>query len=681
MRILIDQQKSCRISKPIQFALEELERSAQQSLTLQLELVIDPSVAEQGYRMTVDGQQIAIHGGGEAGVMYGILDLSKKIVHDNGIEGLSSASVTPYLKNRGLKFNIPLDSRTPSYSDASDSAILNIENMWDKNFWMEFLDRMALNKYNLLSLWTLSPFPSLVKIPEYPLASLDDVKRRTRPVKHKLQGQNMYAPDVENGLITVKKITIDEKISFWQWVMEYAASRCVKVMLFTWNVFAYGVEHTPYGITHSQDNPITEDYIYCGMKALMRTYPLLAGIGITAGENMYQDDTDIPFIGRSYGRAVREVMAEQPDRDFRLIQRMQNTRYDSIMKTFEDFPCAFEISFKYSQAHMYTTTKPSFIQSFLEEKKPNVKIWLTVRNDDFYMFRWGDPEFAHDYLKQMPIETMQGFYMGADGYTWGRDYMDNRDASHPLFTAKMWYMFGIWGQLSYHLELPKEYFEAELRTHLGTAQERLLYETWQHASRIVPECNCTHFHDFDYQWYPEGCCMYEEETGKLVFADINEFVSCKSVPGGAYASVSDYCRATAEGRKLDQVTPLEQAASIWNHAEQAMSGVSQLQSGQKPTREMLATLDDMQALAYLGYYYSLKIQAAVQLCLYRMGQGAARQGEAAALLKRAENYWKLYSDKAVELYKPQVLTRLCGLVDVKRFQENARLDVLLAMED
>ncbi len=34
----------------------------------------------------------------------------------------------------------------------------------------------------------------------------------------------------------------------------------------------------------------------------------VGGIGITAGENMYQDDTDIPFIGRCYGRAVREMM-------------------------------------------------------------------------------------------------------------------------------------------------------------------------------------------------------------------------------------------------------------------------------------------------------------------------------------------------------------------------------------
>lgn len=73
---------------------------------------------------------------------------------------------------------------------------------------------MALNKYNMLSLWTLSPFPSLVRIPEYPLVSLDDVKRTTRPFKASLEGRNMYSSDFENSLVTVKKMGIDERSAF-----------------------------------------------------------------------------------------------------------------------------------------------------------------------------------------------------------------------------------------------------------------------------------------------------------------------------------------------------------------------------------------------------------------------------------------------------------------------------------
>ncbi len=677
---MVQLNSQCVVTEAIKFAIEELERVLGKN-SLYVELKEDAAIDEQGYRLDVRNEGFSITGGDEAGLMYGVLDLAKKIQLNEGIKGITSTSVTPYIKSRGIKFNIPLDVRTPSYSDASDSASHNIENMWDPNFWTEFLDRMAMNKYNTLSLWTLSPFPSLVRIPEYPEVSLDDVKRTTRPFKASLEGRNMYAPDFENSLVTVKKMTIDEKIAFWQWVMEYAQKRCIQVLIFTWNLFSFGTEHNPYGITDKQDNPVAKDYVYCGTKALMRTYPLLAGIGVTAGENMRMDDTDVSFIADSYGRGVREVLEEEPNRKFRFIHRMQMTRYDSIMKEFEDFPCPFEISFKYSQAHMYSNTKPTFITDFLKEKNPDIKIWLTVRNDDFYMYRWGDPEFAHDYLEQMPVSCMQGFYMGADGFTWGRDYMDNRDNSHPQFIAKMWYMFFIWGQLSYNLNLPREYFEREMKNHFETEQERLLYDTWKHASEIVPKVNCTHWHDFDFQWYPEGCCMYESQTDKLVFADINEFVSCKSVPGDNYLSVEEYCQELLDKKEMAKVTPLEQADLIWKHAEMALEGVGRLAEEKNICREFQYTLDDIQALGYLGYYYSLKIKAAVHVCLFRKTGDENYRDCAVAMLKQAEGYWKVYARKSKEMYKPQVLTRLCGCVDVERFNEQAKLDVMLAMEN
>jgi hypothetical protein len=681
---MIQEKSNVKLTEAIKFALIELHKAdgcLKGGPSVTLELDMDEKITPQGYRLNRTGNLLFVIGGDEAGIMYGILDLAKHISRKKSIEGIGLSEVKPYLLNRGIKFNIPLDARTPSYSDSSDSASHNIKDMWDFMFWTEFLDRMALNKYNVLSLWTLSPFPSLVRIPEYPLTALEDVKRTARPFKAELSGWGIYAPDMENSLVTVKKITMDEKINFWQSVMEYAENRCIKIYIFTWNLFTYGTEKSPYGITSEQDNPVTKDYIYCGTKALLRTYPLLAGIGVTAGEHMTGDETDVPFLAETYGRGVKEVLAEQRDRDFRFVHRMQMTRYDSIMAEFEDFPCTFEISFKYSQAHMYSNTKPAFITDFLEEKKPDINIWLTVRNDDFYMYRWGNPEFAREYLSRMPVDTMTGYYMGADGFTWGRDYMDKRDMTHPLFVDKMWYMYFIWGQLSYNINLNESYFINELKTHFNTGEETLLYETWKHVSDIIPEVNCTHWHDFDFQWYPEGCCMYEPETDKLVFADINEFVDCKSVPGGEYISVADYCSGVIKDETIEGINPLAMADSIWNHADKAMKGLIEIKRNTGIDRELKVTLDDIESLSYLGCYYSLKIKGAVSLCMYRLTGRKILQEEAASLLSDAIEYWKKYSVKSGDMYKPQVLTRLCGCVDVQKFDELTELDVLLALED
>jgi hypothetical protein len=611
-------------------------------------------------------------------MMYGILDLEREICHAGGIEGVSNREIKPYLNNRGIKLNIPLDARTPSYSDSSDSATNNILHMWEYEFWTRFLDHMALDHYNVLSLWTLSPFPSLVSIPEYPRISLQDVKRSTRPAKADLSGWGMYSEDMEQSLVTVKRMTIEEKIAFWQSVMEYAANRCISIYLFTWNLFVYGTEHNEYGITCDQNNPVTRDYIYCGTKALLDTYPKLAGIGVTSGEHMLRDDTDIAFLKDTYAKGVKDHLANHPNKKFELIHRMQYTRYESIMEEFHDFPCPLSISFKYSQAHMYSGTKPAFIKKFLEEKKSEQKIWLTVRNDDYYMYRYGDPEYAREYLRNMPFESMNGYYMGADGYTWGRDYMDLRDGSHPLFIEKMWYMFYIWGQLSYDIALPKAYFCNELACHFNTEAEAL-YDGWSQASSIIPIVNQIHWHDYDFQWYPEGCCMYDFATDKLIFADINEFIKCFSMPGGEYYSIAENGEAEENQNSYYKKHPLSGAEQIRMNAEGALRRVSQIRSTENDlNQELLATLEDIEAMSLLGYYYADKIRAAVSLSRYRSTGSTQSKEQAVALLLKAAVSWKQYSAKSKELYRPQLLTRLCSIVDVQRFDTLAELDVLLA---
>ena len=118
-------------------------------------------------------------GGADAvGAMYGGLDIAEAIRLGTLAE-LKTGEHAPFVERRGIKFNIPLDARTPSYSDAGDAAQQNIPEMWSMDFWREFLDELARDRYDTLSLWNLHPFSSLVKVPEYPGVALNDVMRTT----------------------------------------------------------------------------------------------------------------------------------------------------------------------------------------------------------------------------------------------------------------------------------------------------------------------------------------------------------------------------------------------------------------------------------------------------------------------------------------------------------------------
>lgn len=107
------------------------------------------------------------------------------------------------------------------------------------------------------------------------------------------------------------------------------------------------------------------------------------------------------------------------------------------------------------------------------------------------MYRWGSPDFAREYLTNMPTHCLAGYYMGADGYTWGRDYMTRNDDTHPLFIDRMWYMFKIWGQLSYNITLNNQYFKNEIKARMGLDEDTTekLFDAWDEVSKIIPEFN------------------------------------------------------------------------------------------------------------------------------------------------------------------------------------------------
>lgn len=652
-------------SGPAAFGLRELAAACPE-LAGAVRLTEDPAVPPQGYWLRISDTEAQVGASDEAGLLYGLLDLPERRRQGPGTYRCPG----PYIRRRGIKLNLPLDARTPSYSDASDSAFENIPHMWEMDFWTELLDEMARNKFNVLTLWSLSPFPSLVRIPEYPAAALEDVMRSTIPPRPEMSGAAMWTEDMEPGLYPVRRMTMDEKIDFWRRVMDYARQRCVDVYLFTWNLFVYGAA----GIPCDQADPVTADYVYCAVKALLRTYPLLAGIGVTAGEHMRGDETDIAFLRRTYGRAVEEIRLEQPGRRIELIHRMQYARLGEIQAAFADFAPPFALSVKYAQAHLHAYPKPVFFQPLLEELRGKARFWLTLRDDDYYLCRWGDYGFARDFLAAMPAGEIEGFYLGADGFTWGRDYT-GWGKDHPLYLRKMWYKFSLLGKLAYDLRRPEAAFRRELEARFGLADGGPLQAAWAAASRILALVNSAHWNDYDFQWYPEGCCRFlHPPVGKLVFSDITEFMECRAMPGSPFQSVRDYC---LQGPRPGLWSPIETAAELRRLARTVWRLRRQIP---EKGGELAATVTDLRLLALLGRYYAGKLEAAAALLAYRLDRRRTeKQREAVTRLRRCARIWEVYAALSVRCYRPQRLTRLGGQrVDFTAFDRWAWLDVELA---
>ncbi len=653
-------------------------------------VTIPATLTQEGFALRrtgpTDSPVLWVIGKGDGGVMYGALELAEQIrLFD--VTGIQPIERSPYMTMRGTKFNIPLDVRTPSYSDMSDAAQANIGDMWDMEFWQRYLDQLARYRYNYVSVWNLHPFPSLVKVPEYPDVALADVKRST------IDFEEDY-PTIATGLVTremlaktetLKRMTIEDKIAFWRAVMQYAKDRNIDFYIVTWNIYTYGVDGK-YGITDAIDNPVTVDYFRKSVRELFRTYPLLRGIGLTTGENMpdeeFQEKEDWAFA--TYGRGVLDVAREQPDRAIRFIHRQHQTRAQDIARTFAPLRAQknvdFIFSFKYAQAHALSSTKQTFHHGFVESLGDLKTVW-TIRNDDALMFRWGAPDFVREFIKNIPHEPSQGFYLGSDMWVWGRDFLRTATRERELEFDKHWYHWMMWGRLGYDPTIPNERFIALLGNRFPPLIAQRLFEAWQHASMIYPVTTGFHWADFDFQWYIEGARSRpgpaQTESG---FHDVNRFITSNTHPGTDNLSIPRYVTATLSSQPAVGTTPIEVATRLDTHADTALAELDRLKSHASGahTVELNETLSDIRAMSLLGKYYAAKIRGATALEMFRKTGEDAHRRRSVRELKQAAEHWMRYTAQARSLYKNPLWTNRVGTVDWDELTREVAKDIQIA---
>jgi len=618
----------------------------------------------------------------KTGAMYGGLDIAEAI--RLGTIGLISDSDSkPYLERRGIKFNIPLDLRTPSYSDMGDAAQQNIPVVWEMDFWKQQFDEMARNRYNVISFWSENPFPSLVKIPEFPKIALDDVWRTKTKLgdDFSLSGKGYLTPEMLNNYEIVKKITIDQKIEFWKRVMEYAHNRGIEVYWFTWNIFTYGVQGK-YGIDDRQNNDTTITYFRSAVREMVLTYPYLAGIGITAGENMEGNKSKYSneeWLWKTYGKGIEDALLIQPGRKVRLIHRFHQTNLSNILDAFKGYPGTLDLSYKYAIAHMYAVTDPPYIRSYMNLFSPKRKTWLTIRNDDIYSFRWGNPTFARQFILSIPEpEKIAGFYMGPDGYTWGRDFLGRDNISpRPLIIQKQWYSFMLWGRLSYDPDLKDNLFLKTIETRFKGVPPKTLMDGWSSASMIFPWITRFSWGDIDLKWFPEACIS---DAGFKGFYTVKDFMEVEPAPRSHISNVIRWAQNYKLNLTDSLISPLAAADTLSRYARMALISLKSLPARKiGSSDEIDLTLGDIEAFAAIGNYYAEKIRGASSLALFNFYGLKQDQDDAIQHLTNARSFWVRYASIYDSQYKPSLLTRI-GFVNIPELIEKTDQDIKIATD-
>ena len=616
-------------------------------------------------------QTIWIAGHDDAGVMYGGLEAAE-IIRTRGVEAIENQLQNPYMKVRGTKFNIPLDVRTPSYSDVSDAAQKNIAEMWSFEFWKEYIDNLARYRYNTISLWSLHPFPSMVRVPEYPDIALDDVHQSTTAWKetYSLNGHGFDDPEIVDNYRVVKKISMDEKIDFWRKVMAYGKQRNVQFFVLTWNIFTNGT-FGKYGITDELENPVTRDYFRQSVKQMFLTYPDLAGIGLTTGENMYRYTATQKeeWAFDTYGRGALDAIEQQPGRKINFIHRQHQTQAKEITSIFGDVinhpDINFIFSFKYAKAHVYSSVDQVYHHDFVNDitSAGDLKTLWTLRNDDIYQFRWGAPAFVRAFIKNIPYDVSEGYYYGSDQWIWGREFLGkNSNTPRQLEIEKHWYQWMVWGRLGYNPEMGDDRFMDIIRDRFPTVNASEMFDAWQRASMVYPLVTGFHWGSLDFQWYIEsGQSQPDPAKTPSGYHDVNRFITLPPHQGTGYISIPEYVDATLTGKEIPGKTPIQVAGEIMENADKALNWANQQEAG--GNMELRLTLDDIRSISWLGKYYAHKILAATHLAMFRETFKKSWMDMAIEELNLSAGFWRYYASSSLANYHNPLWTNRVGYVD------------------
>ena len=755
------QVKHDKMIPQVAFAAQELNAAIKETgrEDVKISLIVKANQSSpEAYEIQTAGGNITVIGSDASGAMYGGIEVAEYL--RLGLP-VTNVSRKPFVKKRGIKFNIPLDARSPSYDDGGSSANLNVQNIWDfEGFWKPYIDDLARYRYNVLSLWTRHPFPHMVDLSEkYPTINPDNlnvyrvkdgiIKPNTKgkTIVHMLDvdGSNFESADPKDWVYKYQEgfldpdgdrfvnmdllqqvdgqdgipefDSIEKKIAHWQKVFDYAEDRGLEIIMIYWNVFTPGaIDHYPLGkpnekITQDQTNDATIEYVRYAVKNFILTYPQVTSIGVIAGEHDIEDNWEGPYAGKeeeynteryvykTYGLGLKDALAEQPGRDVKFIWRAHSMDFDNMKQYFTsqfdpDNAGLVQGSIKYTIGRLYSSRTVGEqewfrrAKDFLRDKDYDYKIWLNIRNDDIFMHRWGSSDYVREFIKNMPLEHIPGFYMGSDGYVWGRDYFTKTPGMKgQMEIDKHWYNFRLWGQLAYDNEIGEEYWIATLkhRFKLTDSNAEKLYHAWEQVSEVTPEVIRNHwapsdaglaiegsqfsfsnstgfipFYKFFYNEGPHYKRPYTFKPMKLGKTPASIELPSQWIPDWGPVYMANNGSVPNDPNTL---TPLEVADRLDSYADVVDAAMPDLEVG--ASGELQELLWDMQSMAKLGRYYAERTRAAAYYWVARESNFSntysAEYNKAVTHIEAAENFWIEYSAILDKHYLPQVLARTHNL--------------------
>jgi hypothetical protein len=581
------------------------------------------------YKKIEEGESLLILAVDEVGAMYGLLKLSENIQLNQKYQAPADKLVTPSLPYRIVKFNLP-------WSPYRNSEAMTVHTQTCRNldFWKSFLDMMAENRLNVLSLWNKHPFPYMIKAENFPEAT-------------PFNDQEM-----------------EEWQSFWKTLFRMAKQRGIQTFVVNWNIVVSPEFAEAYGAEEYNDlSDQVKRYTRESVTQLINEYEDLTGLGVTLADWMgnFGEETMTPQKREDWIEDTFVAGMKAADRPIKFLHRSVLAGDPLAMRQVIDRadlaePALVEIKFNWSHGHSTPTLaithdyhSGELDERFWKPKPENYHIQWMIRNEDFFVLRWGQPDFIRQHIALNNQDYVNGYFIGSEGYIPALDY-SHKVAPFKTWQyayEKQWLFYKVWGRLLYDSSTPDSVFTAAFDMRYGHGTGGPMLKAYQLASNMPLRLASFHRSTWDYTLYSEGFIQAEPSSPNGTFdrsspfISIDEFIDHETLDP-QMLSIPQYVQLLHQKKDIpkDKITPLGLADASEEDSREALEIIDALRPRVDDySGALVSEIDDVATWSYLGLYFAVKLRAGVALESFRISGDPIQKEEAVRLLERCLTHW------------------------------------------
>jgi hypothetical protein len=590
-----------------------------------------PTVRREGYQHRYQGFKLMIEATDTSGAMYGALDAAEQVRMGKSWKLLPPKRQNPHLAVRALKINLPWSSyRT------GPAMEMHMATCKDPAFWQKLLDQMAENRFNVLSLWNVHPFSFIVRPANFPLA-------------------NAFT---------------DQEMAQWKQlftsIFRMARERGIEPYIVNWNIAVSPEFAAHYGVKERNDtSAIVKQYTREVVTQVINEYPDLAGIGVTLADwmsNFRAADSPLPIMSsKDREDWIEETVVagiKAANRPVKFLHRSVLSADPIEMKRVIDatsLPDTTLVEIKFNWSHGHSTPTLALTHDshsgqrddrYWNPLPTNYRVQWMVRNEDFFILRWGQPDFIRSHIMQNTAPHVNGYFVGSEGYIPALEFshVPSEHQTWQYAFEKQWLFYALWGRLLYDPLTPNEVFAAKFNDRYPYSPGQSLLRAYTAASNMPLRLASFYRSTWDYTLYSEGflapfSAISGGQDTVSSFISINELIAHPTLDP-AFLSIESYVELMLTQQPIAEglMTPQALADSLSIDGQRVLDLVQPLKKTAPPT--LACELTDLETWAYLSLYFADKLRAGIALQAYRISNNKGWQKKALALLSDCVKHWK-----------------------------------------